>query len=160
VVTNAAGTVTSSDATLTVTAAPVAPVLAAQPQAITVKVGQTATFAVTATGTAPLSYQWKKNGAAITGATSSSYATPATALSDNGAKFSVVVSNAVSSVTSNDATLTITASTSLDLNGDGAVDVLDLAVLAGAYGRSSTSADLDGSGLVNDADITLWLAGF
>ena len=140
--------------------AAVAPTITAQPASIAVSVGRTATFTVTATGTAPLSYQWKKNGTAITGATAPSYTTPATALSDNGAKFSVVVSNAVSNVTSSDATLTLSSAKSLDLNSDGAVDVLDLATMAGAYGQSSTSADLDGSGLVNDADITLWLAGF
>ena len=49
-----------------------------QPASQTVTAGQTATFTVTATGTAPLSYQWQKNGAAISGATSSSYTTPAT----------------------------------------------------------------------------------
>ena len=47
-----------------------------QPASQTVTAGQTATFSVTATGTAPLSYQWKKNGAAISGATASSYTTP------------------------------------------------------------------------------------
>jgi hypothetical protein len=73
--------------------------------------GQTATFSVTASGTAPLSYQWRKNGAAIGGATSSSYATPAETTSDNGAQFTVVVSNSVGSVTSNAATLTVDAAT-------------------------------------------------
>ena len=60
-----------------------------------------------ATGTAPLSYQWEKNGANITGATSASYTTPATTLADNGALFAVIVSNDVGSVTSNNATLTV-----------------------------------------------------
>ncbi len=69
--------------------------------------GQTATFSVTATGTAPLSYQWQKNGTAISGATSSSYTTPAETTSDNGALFTVVVTNSVGSVTSNAATLTV-----------------------------------------------------
>jgi len=46
---------------------------------------------VTATGTAPLGYQWSKNGSAIRGATSSSYTTPATAAWDNGAQFTVVI---------------------------------------------------------------------
>src|SRR5205823_14044741 len=69
--------------------------------------GQTATFTVVATGTAPLSYQWQKNGAAISGATSASYTTPATTSADNSAKFVVVVSNTAGSVTSNAATLTV-----------------------------------------------------
>src|SRR5207253_8151300 len=71
VVTNTAGTVTSSTATLTVSAAAVAPTITTQPVNQTVTAGQTATFAVVASGTAPLSYQWKKNGASIAGATRS-----------------------------------------------------------------------------------------
>src|SRR5207245_1552847 len=67
----------------------------------------TSTFSVTASGTAPLSYQWSKNGTAISGATSASYTTPATTSSDNGAQFTVVVSNSVGSVTSSAATLTV-----------------------------------------------------
>src|SRR5256885_9224522 len=41
---------------------PVAPTITRQPASQTVSVGQTATFTVTATGTAPLSYRWQKNG--------------------------------------------------------------------------------------------------
>src|SRR5437879_5359482 len=94
VVSNAAGSITSNSATLTVNAGPVAPSITTQPTSQTVTAGQAATFTVTATGTAPLGYQWNKNGAAISGATSSSYTTPATTSSDNGAQFAVVVSNA------------------------------------------------------------------
>jgi len=72
---------------------------------------------VAATGTAPLSYQWRKNGAAISGATSSSYTTPATISSDTGAQFTAVVSNTVGSVTSSAATLTVSASAALPAAG-------------------------------------------
>jgi hypothetical protein len=85
-----------------------APSITTQPVSRTVTAGQTATFSVSGTGTAPLSYQWSKNGTAIGGANSSSYTTPATTSSDNGAKFTVVVSNSVGSATSNAATLTVT----------------------------------------------------
>jgi hypothetical protein len=85
------------------------PSITTQPASQTVTVGQTATFSVVATGTAPLSYQWRKNGANISGATSSSYTTPATVSSDNGALFSVLVSNAYGSTTSANATLTVTS---------------------------------------------------
>src|SRR5207249_423919 len=71
--------------------------------------GPTPSFSVAATGTAPLTYQWNKNSVAISGATSSSYTTPATTSSDNGAQFSVAVSNTTGSVTSNAATLTVNA---------------------------------------------------
>jgi acid phosphatase len=108
-VSNTAGTVTSAAATLTVNAAPVAPSITTQPTSQTVTAGQTASFTVVAAGTAPLSYQWNKNGAAIAGATSSSYTTPATTSSDSGSSFVVVVSNSAGSVTSNAATLTVNA---------------------------------------------------
>src|ERR1035437_6534787 len=108
VVTNAAGSVPSNSATLTVTA-PVAPTITSQPASVTVNVGQTATFTVAATGTAPLSYQWQKGTTNIAGATSASYTTPATILADNGSTFRVIVTNAVGSIPSNSATLTITA---------------------------------------------------
>jgi hypothetical protein len=68
----------------TATASPVAPSITTQPTNQTVTAGQMATFAVVAGGTAPLSYQWQKNGANIAGATSTSYTTPATANSDSG----------------------------------------------------------------------------
>src|SRR5882762_2891368 len=109
VVSNSVGKATSNAATLTVSATAVAPSITTQPASQTVTAGQTATFSVAATGTAPLSYQWQKNGAAITGATSSTYTTPATTTSDNGAQFTVVVSNSVGKATSNAATLTVSA---------------------------------------------------
>src|SRR6266487_3250702 len=109
VVTNTAGTVTSAAATLTVNAAPVAPTITTPPVNQTVTAGQTASFSVVAAGTAPLSYQWQKNGANIAGATSSSYTTPVTATSDSGSTFDVVVSNTAGTVTSSAATLTVNA---------------------------------------------------
>src|SRR5436305_9824069 len=78
VVSNTAGSVTSNAATLTVNSAATAPSITTQPASQTVTVGQTATFTVVATGTAPLSYAWRKNGTAISGATAASYTTPAT----------------------------------------------------------------------------------
>lgn len=85
------------------------PAITTQPANQTVTAGQTATFMVVAMGTAPLNYQWQKNGTAISVATSASYTTPATTSSDNGAQFVVVVSNSAGSVTSNAATLTVNA---------------------------------------------------
>jgi hypothetical protein len=107
VVSNTAGTVTSAAATLTVNPAPVAPTITAQPANQTVAAGQTATFTVVAAGTAPLSYQWQKNGVNIAGATAPSYTTPATTISDSGSTFRVIVSNTAGTVTSSAATLTV-----------------------------------------------------
>jgi len=94
-------------------AAAVAPSITAQPVSQSVIAGQTATFSVTATGTAPLSYQWRRNGAAVSGATSASYTTSATTSADNGAQFTVAVGNSAGSVTSSAATLTVNAATYL-----------------------------------------------
>jgi len=91
---------------------PVAPYINTQPTNQTVAAGQTATFSVIAAGTAPLTYQWQKNGTDITGATSASYTTPVTATSDSGEMFRVNVSNSAGGVTSNAATLTVNASSS------------------------------------------------
>src|SRR5207245_1069937 len=107
VVTNTAGTATSASATLTVNPAPVAPAITSQPANQTVTAGQTATFTVVATGTAPLGYQWQKNGASIAGATAASYTTPATTTADSGSAFRVVVTNTAGTVTSAAATLTV-----------------------------------------------------
>jgi hypothetical protein len=89
----------------------VAPVITAQPAGQHVVVGRTATFTVSATGAAPLSYQWQKGATPIAGATASSYTTPATTLADDTSTFQVVVSNSAGSVTSNGATLTVAAGT-------------------------------------------------
>ncbi len=85
----------------------VAPSISVAPASQTVLAGQTATFTVVATGTPPLTYQWEKNGAAIPGATSSSYTTPATSTSDSGSTFTVVITNAVGTITSLTFTLTV-----------------------------------------------------
>jgi hypothetical protein len=107
-VTNSVGHVTSDAALLTVTAAPVAPSITTQPASISVYTGQSAQFSVVASGSAPLHYQWRRNGTDINGAQSDSYTLTTTVLADSGAKFSVVVTNDAGNRTSNDATLTVT----------------------------------------------------
>src|SRR6185437_13067599 len=84
-----------------------APTISTQPQPQTVNAGATATFSVVAAGSGTLGYQWEKNGAAVAGATSASYTTPATVAGDSGASFTVVVSNSAGQVTSSGATLTV-----------------------------------------------------
>ena len=86
-----------------------APAITVQPSDQSVSVGQSATFTVSATGAAPLSYQWQGSGSPIAGATASSYTTPATTLSDSGSTFAVVVTDASGSTTSRSATLTVTS---------------------------------------------------
>ncbi len=95
----------SDDVTVTVTSAPVSPTITTHPADRHVTVGMPATFTVVAAGTAPLSYQWQRNGTDISGATSASYTTPATVLADDQSTFRVRVANAQGNVTSNSATL-------------------------------------------------------
>jgi hypothetical protein len=81
-----------------------------QPLSQSIPIGETATFTVTATGTAPLSYQWTNDGVDIAGSNRSSYTTPAVALGSGGSteigSFQVTVSDRSSAAVSNPATLT------------------------------------------------------
>ena len=88
---------------------PVPPAITQQPAPLTVLVGQGASFNVAATGTAPLAYQWQRNGVDIVGATATAYTLAATVLADSGAAFRAVVTNVAGSATSNTATLTVSA---------------------------------------------------
>src|SRR5207249_8190731 len=63
------GTVTSSAAPLTVTSSPIPATITNQPASVTVGVGDSATFSVDAYGSSPVTYQWRKDGTAIAGAT-------------------------------------------------------------------------------------------
>jgi beta-galactosidase len=100
-------TTSSSGSSQTATA----PTITTPPASLTVAAGQTATFSVVASGTAPLAYQWQSNGAAISGATSANYTTAATTVQNSGNSYEVWVNNAAGSVTSGSAVLTVTAST-------------------------------------------------
>lgn len=87
----------------------VAPTITTQPTSDTILAGQSATFSVTSSGGDPLSYQWSRNGTAISGATSSTYTTPAATLADSGSQFTVKVDNSAGAVSSNAAILTVKA---------------------------------------------------
>ena len=80
-----------------------------QPASQSIPMGLTASFSIGTSGSGPLTYQWSKDGAPIDGATSSTYSTPALQFADTGSAYSVTIKNSVSTVTSNPATLTVTA---------------------------------------------------
>lgn len=91
-----------------------APVITSQPQDITVKDGETATFTVEATGTG-LTYQWEidtkgdNDFVSISGTTGkgASYTTGIRNMENNGTKYRCIVSNSAGPVTSRSATLTV-----------------------------------------------------
>ena len=85
------------------------PNITTQPSDQNVPLGQTATFSCAASGSTPITFQWQRNMSNIQGATNSSYMTPPTVLTDMGAKFRCVATNAFGSATSSEATLTVTA---------------------------------------------------
>ena len=101
------GSLTSIVAVLTVSVTNVAPTINTQPQSLSVFSGQNAFFTVSASGSAPLSYQWLFNGTNLAGATDSGY-TRANSQPAHAGNYSVVVTNVAGSVTSAVAALTVT----------------------------------------------------
>lgn len=104
VITNTAGTVTSTGATLVVNTLPV---ITAQPRTQVALVNTSAVFGVTAIGGSGYSYQWRKNGVAIPGANASSLSIAVSSAADAG-NFDVIVTNNVGSTYSSLAQLTVT----------------------------------------------------
>jgi hypothetical protein len=91
----------------------VPPGIVTPPQHLAVVVGSNATLSVLASGTAPLAYQWRFNGANLAGATASGY-TRAGAQFPHSGNYQVVVSNAFGVVTSAVALLTVTLPPTLE----------------------------------------------
>jgi glucose/arabinose dehydrogenase len=82
------------------------PVIVNQPASQTIFAADAVSFSVSASGIQPFSYQWQKNGVAISGATSSTY-TIASATTNDAGNYSCVVSNSYGSTNSTAATLTV-----------------------------------------------------
>ena len=93
--------------------APSAPAFTTQPTSVTATAPNTATFDVAATGTPTPTLQWQSSPtvggtfADISGATASSYTTPATVIGDSGKQYRAVATNSAGTVNSNAATLTV-----------------------------------------------------
>ena len=102
VVSNVFGIVTSAVAVLTVRD----PFITGQPISQAKNAGDTVSLKVTAVGTAPMSYQWRKEGGLLTGATASSLVLPNLLIADAG-NYDVVVSNVFGIVTSAVAVLSV-----------------------------------------------------
>jgi hypothetical protein len=102
-ISNSAGSVLSDPASLALTDPPV---ITTQPQGQTVGGGLSATFTVEASGSGPISYQWRRNGIALVGATSASLTINELRRSDAG-DYSALVSNPAGAVASAVATLAV-----------------------------------------------------
>jgi hypothetical protein len=106
-VTNSSGNATSNEAKLTVnSSAGLPPTIQAQPDDQSVNVGSEVSFIISATGDAPLSYQWYKDNEPITSATSDTFTISSVQLSDSG-NYKCVVSNNAGDITSKEAILTV-----------------------------------------------------
>ncbi|MCU0786037.1 MAG: DNRLRE domain-containing protein, partial [Verrucomicrobia bacterium] len=88
--------------------APVAPAISVPPQSQTVQAAANVVFSVTATGTPPLSYQWRKSGVNIAGATGATLSLTSVGASASGG-YSVVVQNPAGSIVSGTAFLSVLA---------------------------------------------------
>lgn len=85
---------------------PVGPSIVSPPAGLTVVEGSTATFAVVASGTAPLSYQWLFEGVELPGETQPTLTLASVGLQDAG-RYAVRVTNAVAAVVSTEAVLVV-----------------------------------------------------
>lgn len=117
--TNSAGTATSTSSLVTITPpgstitppptpTTVAPVIYTQPASQTVAAGATATFTITAEGVPAPTFQWRKNGVNLAGATTMTFKLTNVTGSD-AATYSIVATNSAGTVTSSNATLTVTS---------------------------------------------------
>lgn len=95
-----------TDASDPITIAVIQPTISQQPVSLNRYVGAPAIFTVTAGG-GQLTYQWKKGGVNIAGATTSSFILPSVSMADNATAYSVGVTNAAGGVLSSAATLTV-----------------------------------------------------
>lgn len=101
----------------------VAPSITQDPSSVTVPVGATAQFSVTATGSLPLSYQWQRNEEDIPNATSSTLSLSNLQFSNDGDRIRCVVTNPFGTATSNTATIAVSGNVApvpvieLPLNG-------------------------------------------
>lgn len=103
---NAAGSTESGEAVVTVTPTPAVPWITAQPQSQIAAPGQSVSFSVTASVTSTITYQWRKAGQPINGATNSTMVLHEVQAGDAGS-YDVVLTAGGASVTSTIATLTV-----------------------------------------------------
>ena len=124
-----------------------APSVTTQPKNQTVSVGHAATFSVVAGGTAPLTYQWLKNGSSVSGANAASYTTPAATSGENGSTYQVAINNLAGHLTSAAATLTVSSHPTVTVNWSDVHQQID------GFGASSAAT---GDGITNSEADLFW----
>lgn len=149
------------------------PAFTAEPQDASVPWGSAASFAVTVRD-GPASFQWRRNGMAlsngatpggstISGARSDMLIITNTRLSDAG-MYDCVAADSCGATVSHPALLSVASPACAgDANGDGLVNGRDLSVLLSQYGDEippGTAADFNGDGVVNGLDLSVLLANF
>lgn len=137
--------VTSAPVVITIN--PAAPAITTQPQSQSVVAGGNVTFSVSVSGSAPFTYQWRKNGTNIAGATS-----PTLGLNNvqpqQAGSYSVAVTNAAGTVTSANANLTVTCSYALSASS---------AAFGAAGGSASVDVTTAGGCLWSVANVPAWI---
>lgn len=156
-VTNSAGETTSELIAVSVQGTVVPPAIDTAPQSQAITEGDPLVLSVTASGTAPFTYQWKKDGADLPGATSSTFAIAFTVLADAG-NYTVVVGNSAGSVTSDAAVITVKGIASIRTGGyagavtggaAGATVVVTTAAQLKSFAESTTPYTIIVSGTID-----------
>jgi hypothetical protein len=150
VLTNSYGSVTSSNATLTVIDPPS---ITVQPVGQRVLMGSSGSFTVSVSGTPPFSYQWRFNGTNLLNATNAAYAIQAVAATNTG-KYSVVVTNSAGSATSSNALLTVIVPPTLALQFLLGYPLLNLDGMLSSNFVVQYSSNLVGTNWVNLLSLT------
>lgn len=119
------------------------------PTTKTLVTGGAFTFTAAVTGAPSQAVTWSATGGTIT--SGGVYTAPATA-----GTYTISATSVWPGTTAGTATVTVKT---LDLNGDGTVDLRDLLFFARYFTTANATCDLNGDGTVNDSDLTLLLAG-
>jgi hypothetical protein len=157
-VTNASGSILSSNAVLTVIVLP--PSISTQPTNQTIFVNGTATFSVTATGSLPLSYQWNFNTTNIEGATNTILTLANVQVSQAG-NYAVQVTNSVGSILSSNALLAVSLSPSIFIQPTNqtlmAGNTAIFSVTAGGLNPLNYQWQFNGTDIVGATNLSLML---